>query len=99
MGYSIGVEAKGGGTLEGYINLTEPNEDANKNTVFLTIWHVLLTSDPKLPVACPERCTIGNHAKSQEKEKQKLGRTAGRLMKVRVQSILHRRKMTLLKFQ
>lgn len=35
MGYSIGVEAKGGGTLEGYINLIDPNDAANKNTVFL----------------------------------------------------------------
>ena len=99
MGYSIGVEAKGGGTLEGYIDLIDPNEDPNKNTVFLAIWHVVLTSDPKLPVACPECCTIGNHAQSQETAKQKLGRTAGRLMNFRVESILHRRKMTLLKFQ
>ena len=99
MGYSIGVEANGGGTREGYINLIDPNDAAKKNTIFLTIWHVLRASEPKSPVACPESCTIGNYAKCQEMEKQKLDRTAGRLMNVWVESILHRRKMTLLKFQ
>ena len=47
MGYSIGVEANGGGTREGYINLIDPNNAAKKNTVFLTIWHVLRASNPK----------------------------------------------------
>ena len=32
MGYSVGVEANGGGTREGYINLIDPNNAAKKNT-------------------------------------------------------------------
>ena len=98
MGYSIGVEANGGGTREGYINLIGPNDTAKKKTVFLTIWHVLRASNPKSPVAWPESCTIRDCAKFQEMEKQKLDRTAGSLMNFRVELILHRRKMTLLKF-
>ena len=50
MGYSIGVEAKGGGTLGGYINLFDPKDPAKKTTVFLTGWHVVRPSDTNLPV-------------------------------------------------
>ncbi len=50
MGHSIGVEARGGGTLGGYLNLVDPNSPANKTTVFLTNWHVVRPSDPDLPV-------------------------------------------------
>ena len=50
MGYSIGVEAKGGSTLGGYISLLDPKNPAKKTTVFLTNWHVVRPSDPKLPV-------------------------------------------------
>ena len=35
MGHSIGVEAKGGGTLGAYLNLIDPDDAANKTTVFL----------------------------------------------------------------
>lgn len=50
MGHSIGVEERGGGTLGGYIDLVDPNNTAEKITVFLTNWHVIRPSDPKLPV-------------------------------------------------
>ena len=50
MGYSIGVELKGGGTLGGYINLVDPKNPAKKTTVFLTNWHVVRPSNPNLPV-------------------------------------------------
>ena len=50
MGYSIGVEASGGGTLGGYINLLDPKNPSKKTTVFLTTWQVVRPSDPRLPV-------------------------------------------------
>ena len=50
MGYSIGVELKGGGTLGGYINLVDSKNPAKKTTVFLTNWHVVRPSNPNLPV-------------------------------------------------
>ena len=50
MGYSIGVESRGSGTLGGYINLIDPTNPAKKTTVFLTTWQVVRPSDPKLPV-------------------------------------------------
>ena len=50
MGHSIGVEPKGGGTLGGFLNLVNPNNPADKTTIFLTNWHVVRPSDPGLPV-------------------------------------------------
>ena len=50
MGYSIGVEVKGCGTLGGYINLVDPKNPAKKTTVFLTNWHVVRPSNPNLPL-------------------------------------------------
>ena len=50
MGYSIGVEVKGGGTLGGYINLVDPKNPAKKTPVFLTNWHVVRPSNLKLSV-------------------------------------------------
>ena len=35
MGHSIGVEAKGGRILGGYLNLMDSDDAANKTTVFL----------------------------------------------------------------
>ena len=59
MGHSIGVEAKGGGTLGGYLNLVDPNDPANKTTVFLTNWHLVRPSDPKLPVGTLSYVILG----------------------------------------
>jgi hypothetical protein len=50
MGHSIGIEGKGAGTLGGYLNLIDPENPANKTTVFLTNWHVVCPSDTKLSV-------------------------------------------------
>ena len=57
MGYSIGVEVKGGETLGGYFNLVGLNDPANKTAVFLTNWHVVHPSNPKLPITCLKSCT------------------------------------------
>ena len=50
MGHSIGMEKTGAGTLGGYLVLVDPSNPLDRKTVFITNWHVLRPSDPKLPV-------------------------------------------------
>ena len=63
-------EARGGGTLGGYLNLVDPNNPADNNTVLLTNWHVVRPSNSedlpladylctvKLPRPCTEYCFL-----------------------------------------
>ena len=59
MGYSIGVEPTGGGTMGGYLVLVDPKKPQEKTPIFLTNWHVVRPSNPQLPAGNSDTlCTV-----------------------------------------